>query len=358
MPDPGRALQIRFTASPGPACRLDRLLAEELPGRIGQPLSRGQVRTVILAGVIRVDGRPERGPGYIVEAGARLEASIHLERLRRGAPGALPPPLVLHHDAELLAVSKPAGLLTHPSADPSRPSLVGQLRTWLAESGRGEHLGVHQRLDADTSGVIAFGRSPAADASLARQFAARSVGKTYHALTLRPARATPREWRSEEPLATEGTGRTARMVAKQGGSPATTLFRVLRVLSRGLLVEARPLTGRKHQIRAHLAGAGLPILGDVRYGGPATLEGRSIRRAMLHASRLDIVHPVTGRPLRIEAGYPPDFERLLRELGAGALSGRGGPGHRQRAGAPRRSSSKRQIPARVGRSRAARRAAR
>jgi 23S rRNA pseudouridine1911/1915/1917 synthase len=358
MPEPSRVLRLSFTVARADACRLDRLLWEELPGRVGRPLSRGQIRTLILGGVIHVEGRPERGPGHLVAPGARLTASIRLERLRRAASGVVPPPRILHDDGDLLAVSKPPGLLTHPSADPARPSLVGQLRAWLAEAGRDDHLGVHQRLDAETSGVIAFGRSAAADAALARQFAARSVGKTYHALTLRPARPSRSEWRSEEPLVQEGTGRSARMVARQGGSPATTVFRVLRVLARGLLVEARPLTGRKHQIRAHLAGAGLPILGDVRYGGPATVEGRSVRRVMLHAVRLEIEHPVTARALRIEAGYPADFETLLRELRSDEVPNRRDRRRGQGGGAPARSASRRQTPARVGRSRAARRAAR
>jgi 23S rRNA pseudouridine1911/1915/1917 synthase len=358
MREPGGMLQLRFNVSRAEACRLDRLLWEELPSRVGRLLSRGQIRTLILAGVIRVDGRPERGPSHAVAPGARLEASIRLERLRGGAPEAVLSPRVLHDDADLLAVSKPPGLLTHPSADPARPSLVSQLRAWLAEAGRDEHLGVHQRLDAETSGVIAFGRSAAADAALARQFAARTVGKTYHALTVRPPRLPAREWRCEEPLVQEGTGRTARMVARPGGSPATTVFRVLRVLARGLLVEARPLTGRKHQIRAHLSGADLPILGDIRYGGPAMVEGRSVRRVMLHAARLEVEHPVTGRGLRIEAGHPPDFERLLRELGNDDVRDRRERRRGQGGGVLPRSSSKRQAPARVGRSRAARRAAR
>jgi 23S rRNA pseudouridine1911/1915/1917 synthase len=358
MPEERKVAHVRFASAAAAESRLDRLLQDELPRRIGQPLSRGQIRTLILAGVIRVDGRLERGAGRVVAPGARIEASIRLDRLRRGVSGLSSPPRILHDDADLLAVSKLSGLLTHPSADPARPSLVGQLRSWLAEAGRDDHLGVHQRLDAETSGVIVFGRSAAADAALARQFAARAVGKTYHALTPRLARLPALEWRCEEPLAPAGTGRTARMVPDPHGVPATTLFRVVRALARGLLIEARPLTGRKHQIRAHLARAGLPILGDARYGGPLAVGGRTVRRAMLHAFRLELRHPRTGRVLRVEAGYPADFSRLLDELSGEDGVGRPEPGRPQGRVVPARSSSKHQGPGRVGRSRAIRRAAR
>jgi 23S rRNA pseudouridine1911/1915/1917 synthase len=305
-------LKLRFVArSSG---RLDRLLADELPARVGRPLSRGQVRTLILAGVLRVDGRPEHRPARTVAAGSLLEGEVRLDRLRsrtQETPAALE---ILHDDSDLLVVNKPPGLLTHPGADPARPSLTSALRSWLEAAGRDTHLGVHQRLDAETSGVIAFGRNAAADAALSRQFAAREVGKTYYALTARPARPPQREWRAEEALALRGSGRSARMVPDSRGAPAVTRLRLQGLFERGLLIEAHPLSGRKHQIRAHLAAAGLPILGDTRYGGATALGSRAVPRVMLHAARLEIRHPRTGRPLKLEVAPPPDFASLLEAL--------------------------------------------
>lgn len=208
-------------------------------------------------------------------------------------PATTPAPTILYADEDLLAVDKPAGLPMHANLDESRPHLVGLL---------GEpYLGIHQRLDRDTSGVVVFARSLRANAGLARQFEQRLVRKSYHALAVR--RPCPKEWRESRPLG--DPARKGGPVTVGRGKPAETLFRVLRTLPAALLIEARPLTGRKHQIRAHLAAAGLPLLGDPLYGGPPG------PRALLHACRLELAHPVTGEPLVLESPYPEDFCLLL-----------------------------------------------
>ena len=212
-----------------------------------------------------------------------------------------------------MAVSKPPGLPTHETVDPRRPHLVGLLTSLLSRRDPGAspsdrvRLGIHQRLDRDTSGVILFTKHRAADAELARQFAERGVVKTYHALTSLHPRAPAREWsvRSE--------------IRAQPGvtQEAQTDFRLMESLPRGLLLEARPHTGRKHQIRVHLAEAGLPILGDERYG-QGSAPSRQVPRLMLHAFRLELVHPATGRPLVIESPWPQDFRRVVELLRAEA----------------------------------------
>jgi 23S rRNA-/tRNA-specific pseudouridylate synthase len=102
-------------------------------------------------------------------------------------------------------------------------------------------------------------------------------------------------------------------VVAEGGLEAKTRFRIARRLAEAWLVEARPLTGRKHQIRVQLAAAKLAILGDALYGGPVALAGRRVPRTMLHASRLELAHPVTGESLRIESPLPEDFERAISD---------------------------------------------
>jgi len=187
-------------------------------------------------------------------------------------------------------VNKPAGLLFHPTDDPSAPSLVGQLQAQLG------YLGTHQRLDQGTSGVVLFSLSREVNPALARQFEGREVSKVYHALTVK-ARLPRVAWSVTNCLERAG----ARTVVAKQGQAAHTDFRLLRRLPEALLVEARPKTGRRHQIRVHLAGGGLPILGDVLYGGPPG------SRVMLHAVRLELAHPRTGEPLVFEASYPADF---------------------------------------------------
>jgi len=211
---------------------------------------------------------------------------------------------VLYEDDALLAVDKPPGLLTVPSADPRRPSLVAAVKAFLAARrharGAGEpYLAVHQRLDRDTSGVVLFATDPAANPGLAAAFAGRSVEKAYEALTHLPPERPPRRFTVESPVTADGAF-------------ARTDVTVVEALPGGLLVEARPLTGRKHQIRIHLARIGAAILGDDVYGPPRTRG--SVPRLMLHARRLALEHPLTGSRLVIESAPPADFRAALAAI--------------------------------------------
>ncbi len=308
-----RAVHLRTTLAG--AARLDEALAAWLPGDLGRPLSRALLRRLILAGVVRVDGRPLRAPGRPLASGTRLEVDVDPSRLPpvpSGAPIAPEGLAVLYEDRFLIAVDKPPGLPTVPTADPSRPHLVGLVTARLRNAGGGEkpYLGVHQRLDRDTSGVVLFAKDRAANAGLAASFAEGRVRKTYVALTVRPRRLPPRAWQVDAALARAGRGR---MRTDPGGAPALTELRLVDVLARALRVEARPRTGRTHQVRVHLAASGAPVLGDATYGG-ALPPAPAAPRVMLHALRLELTHPVTGTPLRIECGEPPDFRRLLSAL--------------------------------------------
>lgn len=213
---------------------------------------------------------------------------------------------MLLDDEWLIAADKPAGLPMHATADPRRAHFVGAVKAYLAARapGSGEpYLGVHQRLDLDTSGVVLFTKDAAANAGLARQFERREIEKVYLALVKRPARLPPRAWTVSDTLGRLGRGRMGRLAPEDRGVPAHTDFRLLEVLPHALLVEARPRTGRQHQVRVHLANAGLPILGDATYGGATP----GIPRLLLHATRLTLRHPVTGAPLAIASPPPPAF---------------------------------------------------
>jgi len=245
-----------------------------------------------------------------------VEAVVRPELLRPRAtasdrPFHLTSRAVLFRDGALLAVDKPPGLPTHATADPSRPSLVGHVERFLLEMGAGTYIAVHQRLDRDTSGVVLFAIDPRANEGLSRAFSGRGVEKTYVALTARPAIVPRRGLRVSVPLSAPGPGGGRRVsVGGEGALPAETEIAVLEVLADALLVEARPRTGRKHQVRAHLAQAGMPILGDAVYGG----AGGRAPRLMLHARRLALPHPLTGQPLMIESPLPADFEAVLAWL--------------------------------------------
>jgi RluA family pseudouridine synthase len=289
--------------------RLDDVVGEWLPAALGRPLSRSAVRRLIIAGAIRVDGRPSRRPGFVVPSNRRLEATVDTDRLPPLPSSSSTPTLrVLYEDDSVVAVDKPAGLPTHATADPLRPHLIALLKAHL---GTG-YLGVHQRLDRDTSGVVLFARSTEANPGLSRAFAEGAVEKTYHALTVRPAVDPPWSWTVRGRLAASGKRRMTTVAS--GGQDAETEFRLLEPLAGALLVEARPRTGRKHQIRVHLAERGLPILGDGVYGGQAS---GLAPRLMLHAVRLALPHPLSAKPLVIESGYPADFAEKLARLRRG-----------------------------------------
>jgi RluA family pseudouridine synthase len=285
------------------------VLNERMPDTLGTELSKSSVRQLIMAGAVRVNGRPLRRPAQTLAAGDRIEAHVALARLAESRaadePFTITPKDVLYEDEWLLAVAKPPGISTVSTADPRRPHVVGAVQEYLAGGSKRKtppYVGVHHRLDRETSGVLLFTKDAAANPALAQAFAAREVHKTYHALTSRPATLPPVVWR------------VSGMMEVEGGESveAETEFERLRVFPRALLVEARPRTGRKHQIRIHLVSKGMPILGDARYqNDPGAVAAP---RLMLHARALRFLHPMTRREVRIESHQPDDFRRMLRAL--------------------------------------------
>lgn len=212
---------------------------------------------------------------------------------------------VLHLDEDILVIAKPAGLRSTPDGwDPDLPHLRSVLepaygRLWL----------VH-RLDKDASGVMVLARSAAAHRALSRQWERREVEKIYHAIV----RGEP-EWQRhtvEAPLRAN-VGRRKRTVVHPQGQPAQTMLRVIRRLAGYALIEARPVTGRRHQVRAHLYHAGHPIVADPLYG-PGPQPGDPIARLALHARRLVFRHPCTGEEVRFTAPHPEDFATALAQL--------------------------------------------
>ncbi len=230
---------------------------------------------------------------------------------------------VLHCDELLLAVNKPAGLPTLPDGyRGDAPSLIALLQQVF---GR---LWVVHRLDKETSGVLLFARTAEAHRTLNAQFAAHQTAKIYHALVV--GRPTWDEHTIDLPLRPDGDRRHRTVVDVARGKPSVTRCRVLMRFAAYSLVEARPLTGRPHQIRAHLAAEGLPIVGDLLYAGQGgRLQGEAgavLRRLLtddaplarlgLHARALTIVHPASSAPLTLEAPCPADFNVALARLAA------------------------------------------
>jgi RluA family pseudouridine synthase len=320
VPSEGARARRHWRVAPSQAgLRLADVLASWLEEALGRPVPMARVRALVAAGGVRVNGDAPRTAGQPLRAGQRVEAIVRPELLRPRAtasdrPFHLTSRALLFRDGTLLAVDKPPGLPTHATADPSRPSLVGHVELFLRESGAGSYVAVHQRLDRDTSGVVLFATDPRANEGLARAFSGRAVEKTYVALTVRPANVPRGRLHVSAPLSAPGPGAGRPVtIGGAGAKPAETEVVVREELADALLVEARPLTGRKHQLRVHLAHAGMAILGDPVYGD----AGTRAPRLMLHARRLALSHPLTGQPLAIESPLPADFEAVLARLRSG-----------------------------------------
>ena len=197
---------------------------------------------------------------------------------------------VVHEDAHVLALNKPSGL-----------------------SSQGGRIKAHT---LDTSGVILAAKTKPAAGFLGKALQGRRVRKTYLALVERAPE--PREGRIDRPLRREEIGREAysRVVepGADGAQASESLFRTLAATDDGALVELRPLTGRMHQLRAHMAAIGRPLVGDVRYGGALTLAGQAAPRLMLHAWRIAAPHPEGGN-LTAEAPVPDDMRTLAEAAG-------------------------------------------
>ena len=201
---------------------------------------------------------------------------------------------ILHHDSALLIVNKPAGLLSVPGKDPGKEDcLIDRLRRVFPEV-----LLVH-RLDCDTSGVMVFALTKAAQGHLGQQFEKRQTKKVYLARLW--GLLEPKEGTVDLPLCVDWPNRPRQHVNHEQGKPAVTDWRVQRHDGKTTRVRLMPLTGRSHQLRVHMLSLGHPILGDPIY---ATGEALNYPRMMLHAESLRLRHPETGKSLTYTAPVP------------------------------------------------------
>jgi len=296
--------------------RLDRALAA-LSG-----LPRARVQRWIEAGRVRLDGGPTRA-SMRVRVGAQLEAEPPevVEATLLAEPIEID---VLHEDEDLVVVNKPAGLVVHPGPGHPRGTLVNALLyhcDHLAGIGGVMRPGIVHRLDRGTSGVLVVAKNDFAHAGLADQFHDHSIERVYQAFVKGAPSAD--SGHVDRAIGRHPRDRKRMSVVARGGRASRTAWSVRRRFpARHVVVlDVRPETGRTHQIRVHLASAGLPILGDPVYGR-ARVAGVGLTRPALHAARLGFEHPRLARRLHFEAPLPPDLADTLAvlERGSGAPS--------------------------------------
>lgn len=287
-------------------------LTAEMDGRLLDLLKRGlpgwKIATLkqrLKNGLVSIDGSPVYSGMTDVPAGTAIVIDPVAPPPSAHFPIGLgePPLPVLYADDYLVAVDKPSGLLSVATDREKNLTAIRLMREWLAGMDREDRRELHaaHRLDRDASGVLLFTRSLSLKRDLARHWS--TFEKVYAAVV---DGAPPRKEGSvDEPL-WEDRGLFVR-IATEGGERALTHYRLVRGSGKRSLLEVRLGTGRKHQIRVHLAHLGCPIVGDTRYGVSKA------SRLALHAHRLCLRHPHDDRALEITAPIPHLFARMLRQ---------------------------------------------
>lgn len=297
---------------------MDKALAETFPD-----LSRSRIHSLIEEGAVTVNGtRPK--PSARLRLGDRLildmpEAVASTLEPERGDFK------ILHEDASILVVAKPAGVIVHPGAGASRGTLAAALLAHcgtLSQIGGVTRPGIVHRLDKGTSGLMVVAKNDQAHRSLSAQFKGRTVTKVYRALCIGTPR--PLQGSIHSPIGRDPRHRQ-RMAVMAAGRAAHTDYEVTETFGPVSSVRLTLHTGRTHQIRVHLASLRCPLVGDDTYGA-ATFAARapepwrslitSFPRPALHAEILGFAHPSTGEPMQFAEPWPEDLESLREQLRA------------------------------------------
>ncbi len=213
---------------------------------------------------------------------------------------------VVHLDEALAVVEKPAGLVVHPAPSHRGPTLVDELAEVLGGGADPERPGIVHRLDKDTSGLLVVARDDETHAALQAQVRRREVERVYLALV--KGHLSSRTGTIDAPIGRAARHRHRMAVSGAASRQARTHFEVLDLLTAETYLEAKLETGRTHQIRAHFAAIGHPLIGDSTYGGEARY---GLGRQFLHAHRLAFNHPLSGEPLSFSSELPGDLAATL-----------------------------------------------
>jgi 23S rRNA pseudouridine1911/1915/1917 synthase len=288
--------------------RLDKYLVAQFPD-----FSRARLQALIKSGFVLVNQQVITKTGFELEQGMRIQIEIPdvVDTSLQPEEIALD---VVYETSDLLIINKPAGMVVHPAAGHSSGTLVNAALAHSPEMEGigGEHRpGVVHRLDKDTSGLILMAKSDKTQRFLQEQFKNRTVKKTYLAIT--DGNPPTPAGRIEAAIGRDPSHRKKMaIVPLQRGREAITQYRVIESFKNHALLEAKPLTGRTHQIRLHLAFLECPIVGDQLYGHRRL--SLDVKRHMLHAYKLEVILPGDTKISTFEVPLPDDMESALRLL--------------------------------------------
>jgi 23S rRNA pseudouridine1911/1915/1917 synthase len=287
--------------------RLDQVLADLLPQH-----SRNRLQGWVRDGCVEVDGKPETEPKRKLLGGERLNVNEpHDVRSIPEQPEDIPLDIVFE-DETLIVINKPAGLVVHPGSGNWSGTLMNALLHHVPAIAEVPRAGIVHRLDKDTSGLLVVAKTLEAQTDLVRQLQARTVRRVYLALA---AGAITTGGGIDSPIGRHPVQRIKMAVVPEsrGGKPALTWFRIMEKFAYCTFIECSLETGRTHQIRVHMASLHHPLVGDQVYGKPNAKLPEFPRQA-LHATRLGLVHPLSGFKMQWEVPMPEDMRNLLDSL--------------------------------------------
>ena len=293
--------------------RLDQALAQ-----LFSEYSRSRLSQWLKSGQVRVNGEQRRARDK-VWGGEKVEIQAQLEEQIEWEAEAIPLDIVFE-DTQLIVINKPAGLVVHPAAGNPAGTLVNALLHHDPHLSTVPRAGIVHRLDKETSGLLVVAKTLTAQKSLVEQLQARKLLREYEAVVTGVMTAGGTV---DAPIGRHPVQRK-RMAVIPSGKPAVTHYRVVERFRAHTWIRCRLETGRTHQIRVHMAHIHFPLVGDPVYGGRLRLPKgcsetltstlRQFRRQALHARRLGLIHPQTGKSLEWIAHLPTDMEQLLTEL--------------------------------------------
>ena len=312
--DRGASVLQATIATAADGWRLDRALADALP-----TLSRERLKVLINAGAVTRDGLAVRDPAKRATAGETFAVAVPTPAPAHNEAQDIPL-VVAFEDEHLIVVDKPAGLVVHPAAGNLDGTLVNALLHHCGGSLSGiggvARPGIVHRIDKDTSGLMVAAKTDRAHEGLAKQFAAHTIDRRYHAIA--GGKLSQQAGTVDAPLARSPSNRK-KVAIVANGKRAVTHWRVLRNLHDATLVECKLETGRTHQVRVHMASIGHALLGDPAYGRDrkATkplLETLGFHRQALHAAHLGFIHPITSAAMAFDSPMPADMQELFSHL--------------------------------------------
>jgi len=279
-------------------------------------VSRSRIAELIESGGVQLNGRVVTKSDRVA-AGDMLEVELTEPKVAEVVPAFVEGMRIVHDDADIVVIDKPAGVAAHPSLGWDGPDVLAHLAAAgfrISTSGASERRGIVQRLDVGTSGLMVVAKSEPAYTALKRAFRDRTVEKVYH--TLVQGHPDPFSGTIDAPIARH-PGHDWKMAVIDGGRHSVTHYETLEAFRSATLLEIHLETGRTHQIRVHLAALRHPVIGDPLYGANPVLAAElNLDRQWLHATRLGFVHPGTGEWAEFSSPYPEDLAQALAVIRA------------------------------------------